>query len=60
MRNFENIDEDNIDKLQKSDACEVCFQRVTDIVNAAEKQKREKVVGGGGDESKICNALRRC
>jgi hypothetical protein len=38
-RSFENIDEDNVEEQLQSEACELGFQHMTDIVNAAAKQK---------------------
>jgi hypothetical protein len=59
MRNFENIDEDNVEEWLQRDVCEVGFQHMThkDIVNAATKWKGEEK--SGEDESEIHTALRR-
>jgi hypothetical protein len=56
MRSFEHINEDNVEEWLQSDACEVGFQHITVIVNAAAKQKGEEE--GGEDESEICTAVR--
>jgi hypothetical protein len=49
MTSFENFDEDNGEEWLQSDGCELIFQHMTEIANAAAKQKGEEE--GGEDES---------
>jgi hypothetical protein len=35
MRSFENINKDNVEEWLQSDACDLCFQHMTETVNAA-------------------------
>jgi hypothetical protein len=59
MRRFENIDKDIVEELLQSDACELCFQHMTDmeLVNAATKQKGEEE--SRENESEIHTAMWR-
>jgi hypothetical protein len=56
IRSSKNTDEHN-EEWPQSDVCEVGFQHMTDIVNAAAKQTGEE--DGGEDKSEICTAMRR-
>jgi hypothetical protein len=49
VRNFENVDEDNIEEWLWSDGCELGFQHVTDadIAHAAHETKGRNRVWGG-------------
>jgi hypothetical protein len=57
MKNFENIDKDNVEEWLQSDACERGFQHMTDtdIVYAAKQKFGEE---GGEDKSEIRTAVR--
>jgi hypothetical protein len=54
---FQKYQQRNSEKWLQSNACEVGFQHMTDIVNAAMKQNGEEE--GGKNENKIQTAIRR-
>jgi hypothetical protein len=61
LRNFESINEDNVEECLRSDVCELGFQHMTDkgTANAATKQKGEEEEGGE-DESEEEGQSSKC
>jgi hypothetical protein len=46
MKSYENTDEDNIEEWLQSDGCQLGFQHMTYIINAAKKKRGRRGWGG--------------